>query len=102
MIFHPHVVNEEQRCDFGWPKIILEKCAALVYKTETILLLYGCASYCEITVIGDGDMVRQKLEEVDQDRCRIIPSLSYGPMGIRNRQKCCKLASVWPNSLSLT
>jgi hypothetical protein len=52
MIFHPHIVNEEQRCDFGWPKIILEKCAALVYKTETILLLYGCASYCKIIVIG--------------------------------------------------
>ncbi|KAL5665224.1 hypothetical protein ACJX0J_025332, partial [Zea mays] len=34
--------------------------------------------------------LKQKLEEVDQDKCRIIPSLSYGPMGIRSRQKCCK------------
>jgi hypothetical protein len=98
MIFHPHIVNDEQRCDFGWPKIILEKCAALVYKTETILFLYGCASYYEITVIGDGDMVQQKLEEVDQDRCMIIPSLSYGPMGIRNRQKCYKLVCSLPTS----
>jgi hypothetical protein len=36
-------------------------------------------------------MVQQELEGLDQDRCRIVSSLFYGPMVIIIRQQCCKL-----------